>query len=211
MNSEVNTMKTRGRISGVELYRALLMFGICLLHVFSIGGNKVGAWGTGFLRACVCGFVFISGYYGIKFRWKKLFILYGLAAYASVISTIAFHLYALDECGNLFERFAVTFRNFWFLNAYAVLMLMSPILNLLLKEDGKDARTALVLCVICTVGWSFVAQLPFFRSYLPQGPGLHNYSGFMFMGIYVISGLWRKYEEVVKQNALIRMLVWGVF
>ena len=194
---------------GTELYRILMMFGICLLHAISIGGDKGGVLGAGFLRACVCGFVFISGYYGIKFKWKKLFILYVLATYASAISTIAFHFLEPDICGNFAERFAMTFKDFWFLNAYAVLMFMSPILNLLMKKDGKDTRMALFLCVICTVGWSFLAQLPFFRSYLPQSPGLHNYSGFMFVGIYVIAGLWYKFEEIVKHNALMSMCMGG--
>lgn len=49
----------RGRSAGIELFRVVLMFGICLLH--SIGQNGCpGSWLTYLLRPCVVAFVFIS-------------------------------------------------------------------------------------------------------------------------------------------------------
>ena len=82
-------------------------------------------------------------------------------------------------------------------------MLMAPLLNLVLKESDKPGvRAALWLVVVCTIGWSFLAQLPLLRTYLPKSPGLHNYSGFMFMGIYILASIWRQYVEPRKISTL---------
>lgn len=189
---------------GVELYRVLMMFGICMIHAVGLGGGKGSGWVSSALLSCVCGFVFISGYYGIRFKWIKLVKLYGLAAFAAALSTLAYHWVDPSACGNMSWRFAYTFRDYWFLNAYAVLMLMAPLLNVALEHsDRTDVRTALVLAVVCTIGWSFLAQLPYLRTYLPKSPGLHDYSGFMFMGIYIVAALWRKYVEPCKVSIFV--------
>jgi len=186
----------KNRDYGVELYRVLMMFGICMIHAVNVGGGKWSGWVSSALLPCVCGFAFISGYYGIRFKWIKLVKLYGLAFFAAALTAVLYHWYDPVACGNVWAQFAFVFRDYWFLNAYAVLMLMAPLLNVALEHsDRPDVRAALVLTVVCTIGWSFLAQLPYLRTYLPKSPGLHDYSGFMFMGIYIIAAFWRKYVE----------------
>ena len=70
------------RNPAIELFRVLLMFGICLLHVqTAAGGGRL----TSVLVSCVPGFVMISGWFGIHFSWRKIFMLYGVAVYASLV------------------------------------------------------------------------------------------------------------------------------
>ena len=185
--------RAKGRIPGIEFYRTLLMFGICMLHSVSQGGNGVGSKiATSILLACVCGFVFISGYFGIRFKLSKLVKLYGLGLFAAVVNTCFFYHCDPVTCGGFIRRLVYTFKDYWFLNAYAVLMLMSPLLNLALREiHQKEGFYAVVFTMICVIGWSFVAQLPLLRSWLPASAGLQNYSGFLFMGIYLLAGTWR--------------------
>ena len=173
------------------------MFGICMLHSVSQGsasdvGSKICA---SMLLACVSGFVFISGWFGIRFKLSKLFGVYGVGAFSAFITTCLFYYHNPVVCGGLFWRFGYTFKDYWFLNAYALLMLMSPLLNLALRSiRNKEGFAAVSLAVICVVGWSFVSQLPVLRSWLPTSAGLQNYSGFMFMGIYLIAGVWREFD-----------------
>jgi len=46
----------------------MLMFGICLLHAVGFGGHGQ-AWVINILSSCVVGFVFISGWFGVRFSW----------------------------------------------------------------------------------------------------------------------------------------------
>ncbi len=209
INSEVNFMKTRGRISGVELYRALLMFGICLLHAAQGHGGVGSAVAVSILQACVCGFVFISGWFGIRFRPSKLVRLYGVGVFAALVNAVIFHVYDPLGCGGLIGRCFHTLITYWFLHAYAVLMLMSPLLNLALRDfQRKEGFLAIVFTVICVIGWSFTSQLPLLRSWFPTSAGLQNYSGFMFMGIYLIAGMWR--ELKFDKNRHIGKMLGGV-
>ena len=75
------------RDGAVELYRVALMYGICLLHTVNFGGYQKW-WLANVLYTCVVGFVFISGWFGIRFSWMKLAKLYGIGCYCAVISNI---------------------------------------------------------------------------------------------------------------------------
>lgn len=71
------------RDNNIELFRALLMLGICVLHAITMCGHP-NQWLSGPLSACVDGFVFISGYYGVKFKSSKIIKLDALGIYCVV-------------------------------------------------------------------------------------------------------------------------------
>lgn len=62
------------RNPSIELYRCFLVYGICLLHTI---GNSLGEdlWASSCLMFCVDGFIVISGYFAIRFSWKKIAML----------------------------------------------------------------------------------------------------------------------------------------
>ena len=82
-------MSCSGRNYGIELYRVLLVFGICVLHSISQGIYKF-TWAQNALLFCVDGFMFITGYYGVSFKPSKILKLYGIALYTGgVIGLVA--------------------------------------------------------------------------------------------------------------------------
>lgn len=72
------------RNSVIDVYRVCLMFGICLLHAITQGGHNV-SWASNILQWCVPGFIFISGWYGIKFSPGKVLKLYGISLYCAAV------------------------------------------------------------------------------------------------------------------------------
>lgn len=72
-----------GRNASIELLRIIFMFGICLIHASS---NSV--FPRNVAQPSVVGFIFISGYYGIRFRLSKILGLYAIAALYCVLSRL---------------------------------------------------------------------------------------------------------------------------
>ena len=90
------------RDCSIDAYRVCLMFGICLLHSITQAGHNV-AWAANMLSWCVPGFMFISGWFGIKFSIGKVFKLYGISLYCAVMF-VAFDGVVSGGGGNLQEN-----------------------------------------------------------------------------------------------------------
>ena len=91
------------RDNNIELFRTLLMLGICVLHAITMCG-RTNQWLSGPLSACVDGFVFISCYYGVKFKHSKIIKLYALGIYCVIagvgVSYAVFGSSAISGGGN---------------------------------------------------------------------------------------------------------------
>jgi len=156
------------RNSAIELYRCLLMLGICLLHsvgVSSCSGTNIGVVLKRFLLPCVAGFVFVTGWFGISFKVSKVIRLCFVAILSSLI-TYCIDYVALDGAvfGGGYD-WKTWSHQWWFLNAYLFLMGISPVLNLLVEglfSGSKQSRNAaFVSClglIVCTFGVGFVAD-----------------------------------------------------
>jgi len=65
----------------IELFRCLCMFGVVLLHALTQGGYADAHRGLdNLMTPSVVGFVFISGYFGIKCRIKGVLKLISVGA-----------------------------------------------------------------------------------------------------------------------------------
>ena len=98
----ISQMPNKTRNITVELLRVLFMLCIVTMHsiIYRKGGAGVlplygGDWTScvrygllGLNHIGVSGFVFISGYYGIKFRWYKLWNIWAQALFYSVVIAI---------------------------------------------------------------------------------------------------------------------------
>lgn len=91
------------RNASIELLRLLLMLGICALHASCQGKFSTRGFPTNILQVCVPCFVFISGYYGIRFSWKKVVNLYFIAMMATLIAPMA-GVWWLREGGGVLVR-----------------------------------------------------------------------------------------------------------
>lgn len=173
------------RDGAVELYRVALMYGICLLHTVNFGGYQKW-WLANVLYTCVVGFVFISGWFGIRFSWMKLAKLYGIGCYCAVISNI----FAIFRGGGEFKVIVSTIHNYWFLHAYAVLMILAPYVNAVIerlpvfsRRNWREYAVMLPLLALVWI-WGFGLTLPHGSDLLPRAPGLDAYGGLTLLGIY---------------------------
>lgn len=127
------------RNPSIELYRIGLMFGICLLHSISFGTYKC-VWASNILCSCVVGFVFISGWFGVKFSWRKLAKLYGIGLYAALVfGLLSWLIGDVDTfCGALMLGWHKLIHGIWFLHAYAFMIMLSPAINALICGGGAN-------------------------------------------------------------------------
>lgn len=144
-------VQTKKRNSSIELLRIIAMIDIVMFHYLSRNCNlyavensriaeDVNLWKEmifqyiGYLG--VPCFMFISGYYGIKFKWGRFggiveqCFFYGIVSFAG--------LWLIN--GNrppFYELLAIN--NYWFMVAYLMVMLISPALNSMIASlDSKQ-------------------------------------------------------------------------
>lgn len=171
-----------------------MMLGICWLHASGRYCGHPTEWLSNISYWCVTGFVFLTGWFGLRFSVRKLVKLYLVAIYAVII------IYGLKcllgdriliEAGGGGMFGIKILRSFWFLNGYAVLMLMAPTLNKI--TDAGDMQCISPILFIVFV-WGFLNSFPPVWSVMPKSSGVEPYSGIMMMGVYVVGRLFRRNE-----------------
>lgn len=212
--------KTIHRDSNMELLRIVCMLFILMhhfvVHVFypnlaSLDGNlgwyrAVCVVINGFTYVGVNCFILISGYYGIKFKWKSLFNLYCICAFYAL-------LVVLERClwqGILFDRgmlysviLPFSHSEWWFIICYSALFLLSPLLNKAIEGLGrKEFVLALALLIVVNL-------------YLGYYWHLHNGDGYnlgQFVFVYFIGAFLRKFplKRLDRRKALLLYVVCAV-
>ena len=175
------------RDEGVESLRVMLIFGICFLHSITMCGHP-NRWISQPLWACVDAFVFISGYYGIKFKVSKLVRLYTLGLVCSAIAVMVAAMLGLVKLPILKECWLIYTQKSWFLHAYAVMMLLAPLVDI--KKGFSTMWTVLLLVFV----WAGLCAVPHLGHIFPKSPGVESYSGLTLFGVYVAARLFRKYS-----------------
>lgn len=175
-----------GRNSSIELFRCVLMMGIVAQHV--VGQSAYVRHGVDFLTNwCVCGFVFVSGYFGIKFKPSKVISLVALGMFCAVVSNMAY--------GSSFLAALNAVRWYWYLWAYLFLMLLAPTVNAAFEKADKKTIIVFVLpiAMLCW-GWSFFSGLPYFRNISPVCKYIGSLNGPSLVCIYVFTLAYRKLD-----------------
>jgi len=179
------------RNMSIEAMRICMMFGIVLLHVITQGQHfsEGGVFTRKFinlLSPCVEGFVFISGYFGIRLELKKTFRIVGLAFLYSA-------LFCLPFVG---WRSAYDWATYnWFIYGYLVLMLMSPALNAAFENRTRQEIFKIGLPILFAVyGWSYLCVVPWTKPYVPTNTGFAPLSFFTMIGIYTAARMFRLLE-----------------
>ena len=86
------------RNPSIEFCRCLFMFGICWLHCCQQGGRQSETMHIYYLmRPCVVGFIFITGWFGIRFNFSKIIRLI-LISFVGAISSIGIK-YLVNQTG----------------------------------------------------------------------------------------------------------------
>ena len=136
---------------------------------------------------CVNVFVLISGYFGIRpslrgasgFIFQCLFFLIGLYIITLLIGTSSVSLNGIAGC------FAATKSN-WFIKAYLLLYIISPVLNSFVEHAPKAIFKNVLIAFFaftCTYGWRGAAGFM-------QG----GYTPLFFIGLYLLARYIRIYQ-----------------
>ncbi len=154
------------RNAAIELYRCLLMFGICLCHSIGAGGYSFAPL-RNVCMMCTVGFVFITGWFGTRLSVMRIVKLLGIAFFAwLVVAGEELLLFGVVKNGPVSRMM-----EWWFLRSYLIMMVLSPILNSIvvctLSSDStvrRDSFIAVVLVAFAIYGLAW----PMVCGWLPQ-------------------------------------------
>ncbi|MBD8347154.1 acyltransferase [Dysgonomonas sp. HGC4] len=217
MNANIKT-----RSSNIELLRLVLMLMIVMLHVFRLelheNINNTGLYITELLLTSLffvgvnC-FVFISGYFGVKFKSKTIVSLIIQALFYSLgililVLLLGYKLEISDYIKAFFPiSSSLTYGTWWFLTAYIALLFIAPLLNHSIEYFNRKQMT------IILVGMLFLncfSSFIFNNSYI-SGDG---YSIYNFITIYVLARYINKYNIRIPKPFFLylaaSMLIFGI-
>lgn len=188
-------MQTKTRQSQFELLRIVSMFMILGLHVnlLAIGFPTTNEIATlpvqSFIRffaenLCIVGvnvFVLISGWFGINFRKKGLCNLIFQGLFYSILLFIPFAVAGRIEINkiNILSTLMLYKNAYWFIWAYLVLYVLTPILNSFIENSEKKIikRVIILFYVIQTIVFIFT----------PCGFYKGGYDPLSFIGLYLLA------------------------
>lgn len=184
------------RKSNFEILRILAMLLIILGHTMSHGVlestysmNQISfiffRWIAYSGKIGVYLYILISGYFlsSSKFSWKKVTKLWKNVFFWSVILTVVggYFLKLLTLKKIIMSIFPIIFSQYWFVTAYFFLYLLSPFINMVIKDLNHNQEISLLAFTIIII-------LPGKFLY-----GYFTYSWLMiFILVYMIGGILRK-------------------
>lgn len=196
------------RESNIELLRIVAMFMILGLHVnmFALDlpekediiANPIGSFARFFFEnLCIIGvniFVLISGWFGIKFKTKGLCSFLFQSLFFSIVIFLPFALSGNIELNkiNILSSLLLYKNAYWFVWAYLILYILSPILNSFIENTDRLVYTRLLILF-------FSAQTIIFI-FTPCG-FFHNggYDPLLFIGLYLLMAYIRRYPIDIKK------------
>ncbi len=154
-------------------------------------------------------FVMISAYFlctrtEFSVQWKKLGKLWLTVFFYSVtlyVTTIAMGIYKYDQFSLIRTLFPVIMDKYWFFSAYFVMLLLSPLLNLIIAKLNKAQFLTIIVLIIL-----FSAHQDF-TYFLPTIPLSNGYNAVWFVCLYMISAYIRKFDINLKNTTWIVGLI----
>ncbi len=188
-------MGRKERLSNMELLRLVAMFMVMAVHAnffalhppsaAEVAGQPLQALTRtaleGFSCVCVDVFVLLSGWFGIRLKWRGFF---GLVFQCLFFS---FALYALAYALGWKERTpldalceSLKFGDYWFVRQYIALYILSPVLNLFVS---RVPRLWQVAALTAFFAFEFAADIaPGFCTFFGNG-----YTVWSFAGLYLLA------------------------
>ena len=176
----------KARSSEVELLRIFSIVLIVVTHlvVWGIGHtDNALPWQSDLsdfinqlIRWHVNVFVIITGYFGIKSRWsviKIAFVSIFYTWFTDILQTI-FFFEEFDPIDFLKSIFFITHNKYWFVQSYILLVLVSPLLNQLMKTNYISLLLTL-LFIDCWCGFVH-------NEYISNGFGIIHFSTLYVLG-----------------------------
>ena len=199
---------TQKRQANLEALRIAAMFMVVVLHYLSGSGalpeSGRGTDGIAVLSVClesVCivavnAYVLLSGYFlsTADFRWSRLLrLLLEVWFYTLLIPPLlaALGLIGPSELKDPYHLwnslFPIQSGHYWFVTAYAVLLLFSPLAGAALEKLGQKRMKGVILGLL--IFFSFGKSV----SVLQFSTDCYGYDFGWFLCLYLIGGYWRRY------------------
>jgi len=209
-NTKQNPTCEEKRNSAIESLRIVAMLAIVLSHACVHSGFEFSPltislnhffvqWGV-FGNLGVDIFILISGYFlsTRELSTKSLSKLWAQVWFYSIflfcVCKFAFGVtYSLKEYLQVF--FPVIFAEYWFFTAYVVLLMISPCLNILIREATQNQLRNSLLCMICM--WVIIPTFTtknLYGSEIPQ-----------FAMLYMVGAYFKKYPCNILQKKEFRI------
>ena len=144
----------------------------------------------------VCCYMFISGYFEMKFRWGRLFYFIFLS-FCCLFIGLLIRWYVWGDCNKMDivrHLFPISTQKWWFLTFYVMIYILSPLINKGLSLVQKnELKTIIYLCFS-------VLTLSFFQFSSGSGSTL-----FMMLSMYLLGRYFRMYDIrlSLKNSALV--------
>ena len=194
------------RQSNFELMRIISIFSIILWHVIIHGGvfNGLGQPASFISNALLAllivhvnSLVFVTGYFNSgrsKVRFQKIAKLLGTAWFYKAVIIIAlsyFGLACFSKITIMEELMPLDLSNYWFINCYVVIYLLSPYLNKVTERMSEKEFIKFILLLLLLL--SFIPIITMGRTISNNGYNILN-----FVLLYYIGSFCRKYPP--KEN-----------
>ncbi len=160
-----------GRCSNIEALRLLSMLMVLNLHSFW-GYNHGGGIGQifDFFResTSICAvnvFLLISGYFGIKWKWKSFYnLVFQIFFYSFGVYLMACCIGVVDfSVGGLFSNVKGLYASWGFITGYMVLYFCAPFLNAFAEKS--DNKQLLITILIIFIVKNFICRVPGFLNF----------------------------------------------
>ncbi len=185
------------RDARIELFRCICMLGVVFLHALTQGGYAESHRGLDNLMVpSVVGFVFISGYFGIRCKVKSVLKLLGIGL-ASLLMVMILNLDFSNSYG--IGGF------WWFLWMYLALMAMAPLADMIFEKwSARDAILKIAPFAVVVYVWSYAAtKVPYLKSFVPSVDGFSPFGVLTFFAVYLVARTSRLCEKKIKTKWLI--------
>lgn len=187
------------RQSNFELMRIISMFFIAGYHYMVHGGVLSKTTGTAHLVAVIFtalflvhvnSFVLLTGYfnYDKEFRLSKLIKTNNSIWFYKVVCLIIILLFTSFTTSKLYILKTISpiprFDDYWFLIAYMALYLISPALNLFIKNSDRTKHKKIILALLLITIISYLTKNEFLFS-VNNGYSLFSFILLYFIGSYI--------------------------
>lgn len=195
------------RNSNLELLRIVAMAFIVIWHI-SIHAQEGETITHDYVASiAITGvnlFVLISGYFGIRLKWKSLLNILSCAIFYYAVTLLCDYIFfdptlkLGKEIEGIFTPIS-NYKTYWFVSTYIMLMLLSPAINAALANIDKRAHIFLIAVMFylsCVSGFAF-------KHYV----NLNGYCLFNFVFLYSVGNFLNKYDiaEKIRNNRLLIM------
>lgn len=199
---------TKTRNTSIELLRLVLMLSIVMLHIFGThiqitsDAKPVFYLELLIVTFCTIGvdtYVFISGYYGIKYKLDQLVKLYIQVIFYSLVIYLSFVYFSSEPFSYIkFIKYLLPLLSgvWWYMSAYFVLYFLSPLLNAGIEQlDRKQFKTIVIALLI-----SCCISIGLFDNKALGGTG---YTFFPLITIYLLARYMRLYDIKIKRSFIL--------